>query len=174
VKPLTRVVVHALPAPQGSKDPFRNPHTGRIHMVETNKKVLVPWRDAVRAAAWERIRCCPDPECEKLADGYPLDEALLARMVFTLPKPVSAPKTRRIWPKGRPDLSKLARSTEDALSDIGLWRNDARVVGYTRLAKVFPGEDPEALGAPGVVIEVYPVAGAPLIAPAPAAEAALW
>ena len=44
------------------------------------------------------------------------------------------------------------RSTEDALSDAGFWADDARVVEYGRLAKVFPGEDPDALQSPGVVI----------------------
>ena len=53
-----------------------------------------------------------------------------------------------------PDLSKLLRSTEDALTDAGLWADDARVVEYERLAKVYPGEDPEALPVPGVRIEI--------------------
>jgi Holliday junction resolvase RusA-like endonuclease len=77
-------------------------------------------------------------------------------MVFTMPKPLSAPKTRRTWPMRTPDLSKLLRSTEDALTTAGIWRDDARVVEYGRAAKVFPGEDPEALEAPGVriVLEV--------------------
>ena len=80
---------------------------------------------------------------------------VMVRMIFTMPKPASAPKRRRIWPMGMPDLSKLARSTEDALSDAGIWRDDARVVEYGRLAKVYPGEDPEALDTPGAIIEVY-------------------
>jgi hypothetical protein len=53
-----------------------------------------------------------------------------------------------------PDLSKLARATEDALVDAGLLRDDARIVEYLRLAKVFPNEDPEALDAPGVRIAI--------------------
>ena len=78
-----------------------------------------------------------------------LDGPLRVRMVFTLPKPASAPKRCTTWPMRTPDLSKLARSTEDALTDAGIWRDDARVVEYSRLAKVFPGEDPEALAVPG-------------------------
>jgi len=53
-----------------------------------------------------------------------------------------------------PDVSKLARSTEDALTAAGIWKDDARVVEYTRLAKVFPGEDRQSLEAPGVIIEI--------------------
>jgi Holliday junction resolvase RusA-like endonuclease len=75
-------------------------------------------------------------------------------MVFTLPKPKSAPKRRRSWPNRTPDVSKLARSTEDALTTAGIWADDARVVEYTRLAKVFPREDPDALESSGVVIEI--------------------
>ena len=64
---------------------------------------------------------------------------------------------RRTHPCRTPDLSKLARSTEDALTTAGLWRDDARVVEYTRLAKVYPGEDPESLSSPGVRIVVEPL-----------------
>ena len=52
-------------------------------------------------------------------------------------------------------MSKLARSTEDALTDAGLWRDDSRVVEYTRLAKVWANEDRDALGVPGAVIRVW-------------------
>jgi crossover junction endodeoxyribonuclease RusA len=75
-------------------------------------------------------------------------------MVFTLPKPASAPKRRTTWPMRTPDLSKLARSTEDALTDAGIWRDDARVVEYGLLAKRYPGEGRGALEAPGVWIEI--------------------
>jgi hypothetical protein len=51
-----------------------------------------------------------------------------------------------------PDLSKLARSTEDAITEAGLWADDARVSEYARLAKVWPGCDPDALPVPGVVV----------------------
>lgn len=74
-----------------------------------------------------------------------------------LAKPQSAPKRRRTYPMRTPDLSKLARSTEDALSDAGIWADDARVVEYSRLAKVYPGEDPDALSSPGAVIEIREV-----------------
>lgn len=50
--------------------------------------------------------------------------------------------------------SELARSTEDALTDAGLIVDDARIVEYSRPAKVFPGEDIDALEAPGVRITI--------------------
>ena len=110
-------------------------------MIEMSRHVGT-WRDDVRAAALA------------IAPAAPLDGPLSVRMVFTVAKPKSAPKRRRTWPATMPDLSKLARSTEDALTSAGIWADDARVVEYTRLAKVFPGEDPEALDVPGVRIEV--------------------
>ena len=84
----------------------------------------------------------------------PLDCPLRLHMVFTLPKPASAPKRRQTWPMRTPDLSKLARSTEDALTDAGIWKDDARVVEYGLLAKRYPGEGRGALEAPGVWIEI--------------------
>jgi Holliday junction resolvase RusA-like endonuclease len=140
------VIVYGTPAPQGSKAfmGMFNGKDGRAHakLAESSKKVR-PWRQDVKAAA--RVH----------AEGHPpLDGNIVARMVFTLPKPLSAPKRRRTWPNKKPDVSKLCRSTEDALVDAGLILDDSRIVGYTRLAKVFPGEDPEALESPGVRIEI--------------------
>ncbi|KAF1008977.1 MAG: hypothetical protein GAK28_00609 [Luteibacter sp.] len=129
------IVAYGTPGPQGSKR-----HLGGGVMVESSKKVK-PWRQDVKAAA-----------LEARAGATPIDAPVVCRMVFTLPKPTSAPKRRRTWPMRTPDLSKLARSTEDALTEAGIWRDDARLVEYERLAKVYPGEDPEALDAPGVRI----------------------
>lgn len=136
-----RIVVYGSPAPQGSKK-FVGIHGGRGLMVESSKRVK-PWRADVKDAAIAARDGAP-----------PLDGPLVLRMVFTVPKPSSAPKRRRTYPMRKPDLSKLARSTEDALTDAGLIADDARIVEYERLAKVYPGEDPEALEAPGVSIEV--------------------
>lgn len=132
--------VYGLPAPQGSKR-----HVGGGRMIESSKAVK-PWREAVKWAAREAMAG---------PDGWAaLDGPLLARMVFTLPKPKSAPKTRRTWADRKPDLSKLLRSTEDALTDAGLIADDARLVEFSRLAKVYPGEDVEALASPGCRITV--------------------
>lgn len=135
--------IYGSPAPQGSKRFVGLAKgTGRGILIESSKK-LRPWRNDVKAEA-ERIR----------AGGAPLDGPLVIRMVFTLPKPASSPRRRRTWPSKKPDVSKLARSTEDALVDAGLIADDARIVEYERLAKVFPGEDVDALEAPGVRITI--------------------
>jgi Holliday junction resolvase RusA-like endonuclease len=138
--PEYHIRVIGTPAPQGSKKFVGLAKSGRGILVESSKKVK-PWREDVKAAA------------EAARAGRPaLDGALVARMVFTLQKPASAPKRKRLYPMRKPDLSKLVRSTEDALADAGLIADDARIVEYLRVAKVFPGEDPEALEVPGVLI----------------------
>lgn len=135
-------VVYGLPAPQGSKKFVGLTKAGRGILVESSKKVR-PWRQDVKETALMVRGSKP-----------PIDAPLRVRMVFTMPKPSSAPKRRKVVPCRMPDLSKLVRSTEDALTDAGIWKDDARVVEYARIAKVYPNEDLEALDAPGVRIEI--------------------
>lgn len=140
---MIKIVAYGIPGPQGSKRFVGvSKKSGRGIMVESSKKVR-PWRQDVKAAA-EIVR----------AGAAPLDGPLRLHMVFTLPKPSSAPKRRQTWPMRTPDLSKLARSTEDALTDAGIWVDDARVVEYGLLAKRYPNEGRGALEAPGVWIEI--------------------
>lgn len=140
---LLRIEVRGLPAPQGSKR-FVGMRGGKGVMVESSAKVK-PWREDVRHAAERAL---------SLAFLPPFDEAVCVRMVFTLPKPTSAPKRRVTYPMRTPDLSKLIRSTEDALTSAGVWRDDARVV-ETFAAKRYPGEGLDALDVPGAVILVW-------------------
>jgi Holliday junction resolvase RusA-like endonuclease len=148
------IVAYGAPAPQGSKKFVGLAKSGRGILAESSKKVR-PWRQDVKAAAREAIDAEPKfVDTITRANWFPIDAPVRVRMVFTMPKPASAPKRKRTFPCRMPDLSKLARSTEDALTDAGVWKDDARVVQYDRLAKVYPGEDPEALDAPGVRIEV--------------------
>lgn len=135
--------VYGIPGPQGSKR-----HVGGGRMIESSAKVK-PWREAVKWAAREAMT--------NHGGWTALDGPLVATMVFTLPKPKSAPKTRQTWPDRKPDLSKLIRSTEDALVEAGVIADDARIVAYARAAKVFPGEDLAALESPGCFIEVWRV-----------------
>jgi hypothetical protein len=79
-------------------------------------------------------------------------------MVFTMKKPTAAPKRRRTYPatKGN-DSSKLVRSTEDALVKVRAIDDDGLIIDYLRIAKVFPGEDEDALAMPGAVIRFWAV-----------------
>lgn len=139
---VAKLLVYGSPAPQGSKKFVGMSKAGRGILVESSKKVA-PWRQDVAAAA------------RAVKEGRPpMDGNLVVRMIFTVPKPKSAPKKRRTYPNTRPDLSKLARSTEDALVEAGLIADDARIVEYQRLAKVFPGEDGDSLVSTGCRIEI--------------------
>lgn len=130
-----RIVVYGSPAPQGSKK-FVGTYMGkdgRTHgmMGESSKKVK-PWRQDVVAAAVEAREAAGNPD--------PLDCALSVRMIFTLPKPKSAPKKKRIYAMRKPDVSKLARSTEDALTTALIWADDSRVTEYSLSPKCFPAK----------------------------------
>lgn len=153
--PVLSFTVRGLPAPQGSKNAFRNRHTGRIQQVESSKKVA-PWRSDVRDAALEAI-----------GDGWQLlDGPLEVAMTFTFRRPKGHFRTGRnahllssratARPQGVPDLSKLVRSTEDALNEV-VWVDDARVVGYRRLGKWWAGTAaPDVLAdGGGCVVRVW-------------------
>lgn len=155
------ITVHGTPAPQGSKR-----HVGGGVMIESSKKVK-PWRQDVKAAALAAL------ELEGATIGGtqlhrpPLDGPLAASMVFTVRhrpagKPTWWPAGLRwakalMWrPASTPDLSKLLRSTEDALTDAGAWKDDARVVEYRRLAKHYVGDTArDVLDTPGAVIRIW-------------------
>ncbi|MHC6175440.1 RusA family crossover junction endodeoxyribonuclease [Glutamicibacter sp. X7] len=102
--------VEGIPAPQGSKR-----HVGGGRMIESSAKVR-PWREAVAAEA-QRI-------AQKL--DQPLDGHLRLIVRFELP----APKRSRFGsrPAGPPDLDKLIRAVDDALTMSGLIVDDARIV----------------------------------------------
>ncbi|MCC9686937.1 RusA family crossover junction endodeoxyribonuclease [Streptomyces sp. MNU103] len=157
--PAFTVTVHGTPAPQGSKDPKRNKTTGRIHLVESSKRVK-PWRDDVVAAC---LRALP-------RGWTPLTGALEAEMVFTLTRPKTHFGTGRnadtvrpsapLVPAGTPDLSKLARSTEDALTTAGVYRDDALITDYRRLRKRYHtdhGTLPDVMATAGCVIRLWRV-----------------
>lgn len=118
-------VVRGLPAPQGSKRAFRNPHTGRIAQVESSRRVA-PWRSDVRDAA-----------LAAMGDRPPLAGPLYVSLNFALPRPRSHYRSGRhadelrpsapAWPDGRPDVDKLSRACLDAMTAI-VWADDAQVV----------------------------------------------
>lgn len=144
---MTRCVsfeVIGTPAPQGSKR-----HVGRGVMVEMSKK-LAPWREAVVWQARQAMRC----DCHQTmscAQITPQAGPVAVGIVFTLPRPKSAPKARR-WPHVRPDLDKLTRSTLDALKTAGVYGDDGQVCALD-VSKRYVG-DKWALDVPGAVIEV--------------------
>lgn len=148
------ITVYGAPGPQGSKR-----HLGNGVMIESSKKVK-PWRQDVKDAALDAMeiggRVIP-------VHRPPLDGPLALHVVFTAVRPKSHYRTGRnahllrdsapARPSGPPDLSKLIRSTEDALTEAGAWVDDARVVEVFA-EKRFAGEGPDALDRTGAVIRI--------------------
>ena len=126
--------VEGRPAPQGSKRAL-----GPGRMIEMSKYVK-PWRAAVKAAA---TKAAAD-------QGWRLlDEPCCLEVVFFMARP-ARPKFES--PGVVPDLSKLVRSTEDALTKV-IWQDDSRVV-YTQSAKEYVRGDE----VPGALIKVFTIA----------------
>jgi Holliday junction resolvase RusA-like endonuclease len=148
--PAFTLVVYGVPGPQGSKKPIGNriSKQGNIVpvLIESSKKVK-PWRDAVKDAAKTQILL-------QRGQFTKLDGPLVGEMHFTLPAPKTMPKDR-VAHTVYPDLSKLLRSTEDALTQAGVWADDARVVRYRDMSKTYPGLGPHALDRPGVILHVW-------------------
>lgn len=105
--------VEGEPAPQGSKT--AKCVNGRAVMWETSKKVKA-WRDTVTAQA----------QIEMIARNYQtITNPVELHLTFYLPKPKSVD---RKLPSVKPDLDKLVRSTCDALTKSGIYKDDALVV----------------------------------------------
>lgn len=170
-------VIHGVPAPGGSKNAFvlrrkdgsivtRANGSPVVNVVDDSKRNK-SWRQAVVETVRDDIAPGGD-----LLYGYPLDIAIELSVVFTVPKPKTV---KRAWPTVKPDVLKLLRSTEDALKDAGLIKDDAQIWQYRRLAKVYPGTDPMALPTPGAVIYLwYTTAAAAPAVSAVAKGDALW
>src|SRR5215831_4942691 len=110
------------PQPQGSSKAFKHRHTGRV-MVTSDNARLRPWRDAV---CWHARQA--------LAAGAPLAGPVAVELDFRFARPAGHFGKRGIRPAAprehvvRPDLDKLIRSVLDALSEAGIWRDDAQVI----------------------------------------------
>lgn len=121
--------VRGVPAAQGSKR-----HVGNGVMVESSKKVK-PWRSDVKAAAEEAMG----------ATWAPLDGPVEITVGFRFTRPKSVPITKRPRMTTAPDLDKTIRSTLDALTAAGVWRDDSQVVKITAWKRYASTE--EAQGA---------------------------
>jgi hypothetical protein len=165
-KPTLTITVTGLPAAQGSKA-YKGHRTNRATgkrtpiLVEQSKRVT-PWRNRVSQAAANALIAAHVKRYGGLPAlrPMPLRGAIRVDVVFTMRKPVSAPKRRRTYPAVSPDLDKIQRATFDALTDAKVWEDDGRVIQVTAI-KAYPGEHPEALSEPGAIIRLYTLPGAP-------------
>lgn len=111
-----RLIVHGVPAPQGSKT--RMPNGA---MVEAGSKVgrekLKSWRSAMVEAARDFMDANPG--------AWPIDEPVALNIGFRFPLPKSDPY--RTFHTGTPDIDKLIRATFDPLKIVGMLRDDSLV-----------------------------------------------
>jgi len=131
--------VPGVPRPGGSKRVFLNKKTGKAMVTDSCKKNK-DWRSAVANQAMIAYREAPRMD------------VLRVTFVFFMPRPkghygtgrnfnvlkASAPNLHT----SQPDVTKLIRSTEDALTGI-LWRDDSQIA-MQEARKVYTG------GMPGV------------------------
>jgi crossover junction endodeoxyribonuclease RusA len=152
-----KIRVTGEPQPQGSKSAFAvrkrgGGYTGRVAVVEDNPRVQ-SWRQAIL----EEFRATY-PDGLHVVPGYELAPAHVT-ITFILARPKSHYGSGRhgarllpsapAWPAKRPDADKLARSTLDALTDCGVWADDAQVIDL-HVLKVWA----ELGEQPGAIIEV--------------------
>ena len=138
--------VQGLPVAKGSTRSFalkdkQGAYTGRTVTTSTAKD-LAPWENLVRDRA---AKAFEEAWAKDLAiDDNPFSDPVSVSLAFRLPKPKSAPKTRRTWPTHRPDLDKLVRAVLDAITHT-IIHDDSQVVQLTA-SKDF--------GSPGVTVRV--------------------
>lgn len=145
-----------LPAPQGSKRAFLNRHTGKPVVLEMGGQKLKEWRSIVRDVAVKFML-----EEFHGVGRKPLTGPLGVSLAFTLPKPKSAPKTRRTWPDKRPDLDKLVRSTLDGLTG-PVFADDSQVVQLNTWKNYPDGPAGLCLDYSGVIVGIWQIAEGPL------------
>ena len=136
-------VVYGLPAAQGSKR-----HLGRGILVESSKAVR-PWRTDCKHAA---LACIPHDRDPSLP--------MSVSVVFRFKRPAGQIGKKGLKPSapahntsGRHgDLSKLVRSTEDALTGV-VYDDDRQIVTLAASKRYCVGDEPQ-----GAVITVTPLA----------------
>lgn len=135
---LVSFTVLGIPAPQGSFRAAYSEKSKRAFLVQSCKRTM-PWRQEVAAVAAKAMKGLA------LLDGA----AELTVYCF-LPRPrshygkhglrPSAPK----YPTPKPDLSKMVRAIEDALTGV-VWTDDSRVVSQHNHKLYADSEPPKAI-----------------------------
>jgi Holliday junction resolvase RusA-like endonuclease len=155
-EPDLRILVRGEPAPGGSKTPIPLKRGGK-YVTKNGRPVIriidagkgnARWKDVVRAHAAIAMRA------RDLAE--PLTGPVVLITEFIVARPAShinsrgeVKPTAPRYPASRPDVLKLMRSTEDAMTNV-VWVDDAQVIRQS-LAKDYapPG------GTPGAIIRIW-------------------
>lgn len=122
------------PEPAGSKKAVQLPHQRRPYVVDANPK----------AKGWQKVVAATARGAMLKERLEPFTGPLFVEMVFQRVRPVSHVRrdgslslegTRHPWPETKPDVLKLARAVEDAMTGI-VYVDDALIVSE-RLAKEY-------------------------------------
>lgn len=118
--------VPGIPATAGSKTGFYNPKIKRVIMAPANKRQK-PWMSHVQACAMKNY------------SGTPTTGPVKLRLLFHMPRPKNhygtGKNAGRLKPTApnkhtkRPDLTKMLRAVEDALTGI-IWKDDSQVHAF--------------------------------------------
>lgn len=118
--------VPGVPAPGGSKRAFKSAATGKIVVLDDAKN-NAGWRSRVSVFARQAM-----------GTDAPLDGPLAMTLIFVVPRPKEhygtgknasriKPWAETARPIRKPDVTKLTRAAEDAMTGI-VWKDDAQVV----------------------------------------------
>lgn len=156
VEPVFQVKVYGTPQQRGSKSPYvpkhkdgslvTRPNGNPLVVVRDSNKKSGDWMTAVRQAAGE------------VWQGDLLDEPLILQVRFWFARPKghygTGRNAGRVKPSAprrhaqEPDLSKLVRCLEDALTGV-VYRDDRLIASYRRTGKAW------TTGSAGAVVRIY-------------------
>lgn len=133
--------VYGIPKAGGNKKPFlyKSKYDGKMHAAMCEGTDNKSWREAVKQAALEAY------------PGTTLIVPLSLTVTFLMPRPMGDYKTGKnagmlkdnapYWHIKKPDVDKLIRSTKDAITDSGLWKDDSIVCTETK-HKIYANDRP--------------------------------
>ena len=125
-----KFTVHGKPQPAGSKRGFYNAKAKRV-IITDDAKQSRPWKALVSDAAVQAMDALTGGRFD--FEGSLLDGPLMVTLLFYVPRPKGHYGTKGVrpsapdYPAVKPDVLKLARAVEDAMSGI-VYRDDAQIV----------------------------------------------
>jgi len=140
--------VPGIPAPGGSKRGIYNAKLGRTLIFENNPEKNRNWRASVALAASEAMK-----------GREPFNGPIALYVTFVMPRPKSHFNSKGVLKDSapdmhtkKPDLLKITRSTEDAMTGI-VWKDDA-LIFWEQMRKYYGHALADFPGHCGAKIEV--------------------
>ena len=161
--PLVTIRVLGEPQPGGSKNAMGVKRNGRYLTYPNGAPVINVFDASAHGKEWRKTVASYGRIAMRGAELEVLREAIIVEADLYIPRPNGHYRTGKnahllragapAYPGSKPDLTKLWRSTEDALTGI-VWEADEAIVGQ-RVSKRYA----DAEHAVGAEIRVYPATG---------------